>query len=300
MKKTNKSTTAEPFSRTDLAIEDFDGLDGTESQREEKYGEIFLSSLHILTDAAAERLKRPRGEYITISFPPFFELSEKDHETLVAVVSRELLRLALKNTEKKDFSVMIVGLGNRQMTPDAVGPLAADGVEATAHLRDLAPEIFNESKMRSVFVISPGVSGQTGIESAELVRSAINAANPDLAIVIDALASLSCHRLGTTVQITDTGISPGAGVGNHRTNFNKESLGIPIIAIGVPTVVNSSVLIEEALLKSGITLKELPNELSTVLEQGRSFFVSGKDCDAVSKRSAEIISAAINRSFGTV
>ena len=210
------------------------------------------------------------------------------------------MRLALKNTEKKNFSVLIVGLGNRHMTPDAVGPLAADGVEATAHLRDLAPEIFNELNMRAVFVISPGVSGQTGMESAKLVRSAINTAKPDLAIVIDALAALSCDRLGTTIQITDTGISPGAGVGNHRANFNKDSLGIPIIAIGVPTVVNSSVLIEEALIKSGIMLEELPSELSDVLEQGRSFFVSGKDCDAVSKKSSELISAAINQAFGTV
>lgn len=149
--------------------------------------------------------------------------------------------------------------------------------------------------MRSISAITPGVSGQTGIDSYELVSGAVKTVRPDLVIAIDALASRSVERLATTIQITDSGITPGSGIGNHTKALNKTSLGIPVIAIGVPTMVSSSTLVYDTLEQSGVS--DISKELQQVLENGKSFYVTTNDCDEVVNKLSKLISSALNKAF---
>ena len=148
---------------------------------------------------------------------------------------------------------------------------------------------------REVAAITPGVTGETGIETFEIIMSAVKAVDPTLVICVDALASRSVDRLGCAMQITDTGVSPGAGVGNHRKEISFETVGVPVISIGVPTVVQSSTLVYDALEKAGI--EDIADPLRNVLENGRSFFVTPKNTDVAVKSQAELIAAAINKAF---
>lgn len=291
-----------PVVRTDLAVEAYDGSDGTEYTtddcKEGESGKIGVSRLRIVTEAAEKRLGRPRGMYITVTSPGFGELDDGGVDRLAGMVSAELSAMARRLTGRDDSDVMIAGLGNREMTPDAVGPETASRVSATRHVRRIDPDLFGRMGCRAISVLAPGVTGQTGIETAELLRAAVRAAEPDIVIAVDALAARSCERLGCTVQISDTGISPGSGVGNDRCGLDRESLGVPVIAVGVPTVVNSAVLVSEALGEAEMLPDSgLPDKLEAVLKRGRSFYVSPRESDVITRRAAVILSRAIENAF---
>ncbi len=308
-KGSGKKRLRRAFARTDLACEAWDGSSGvicSEESTEAAAVTVSVTRMRIVTRAAAERLGRRRGNYITAaSGRSFSELDELSAEAFSGILKKELRQLCESLCDRPidaGFGVLVAGLGNSDMTADAVGPECAAMISATRHLRELEAGIYGALGCSAISVVTPGVLGQTGIESAELLRGAVKAAAPDLVIAVDALAARSCERLGRTVQLSDTGITPGSGVGNERKALTRTTLGVPVISIGVPTVVDSSTLVWEALQKAGMTGSdeddELPPALREVLENGRSFFVSPREGDVITKQAAKMIAAAIEGVFG--
>ena len=235
-----------------------------------------VSSLAVATDEESKRCGKERGNYITVSFDPLHLLPS---EAIISVgkTTASELRLLADTIAPHRERVLIAGLGNRHLTSDSLGPLCVDGINVTRHLKKSEPSLFKALEVCETAAFSPGVVGQTGIETLELILGAIETVRPDLLIVIDSLASRSVERLSSTIQLTDSGIAPGSGIGNRRRTISKASTGVPTIAIGAPTVVSSSTLVCDVLERSGID--EIPPELESVLSTGRSFFVSPKECD---------------------
>ena len=289
-------------SGSDLALESYDGSEGTEYSEEKSYtaagGEISVIRLKIMTGKASGRMGRPIGEYVTVKAPPFSELEDDELKEVAGIISFELGRMA-SGFGLGNGGILVAGLGNRELTADAVGPLTAVRIPATRHLASFSKELFDSVGYREISVLIPGVTGQTGIETLELMRAAVKEACPSIVVAVDALASRSCSRLGNTVQISNTGISPGSGVGNERSGLDRDTLGIPVISVGVPTIVNSRVLVEDVLERSGFATENygLPEEIKEVLNTGKSFFVSPKDCDVLVKRSAVLLSDALTDAF---
>ncbi len=285
---------------TDLACERYraDTKAKDVGYKQTKIGNITVGELNIDSEKEAKKQGISLGHYTTLFFEPLSDMQENEQEEVSAVLAKKLKEYALKTTEKsslRDISVLIVGLGNRYITADAVGPLTVKYVTATRHIATEAPELFNCYFGSKISVIAPGVMSQTGIESSEIVESVCKKLSPDLVVAIDSLASRSCDRLATTIQLCNTGITPGSGIGNSRETLNLKRLGVPVIAIGVPTVVESSTLVYDAISKA-----ELPSfsaELEKILKSGKSFFVSPKDSDIVTENSARVISSSINSVF---
>ena len=262
--------------RTDLAREclgDTPYLAGTaQTEYPFSHGEIHI--VDVQTPQAASVLGKPCGRYVTITTGRLWLMDDagvRAVERAVRTAVCELMHRVCPWCKR----VLYVGLGNRLLTVDAIGARVLDRLPVTRHLKEQAPELAGEIES-AAFV--PGVVGQTGIETAELVKGAVDHVRPDVVIVIDALAARSTERLATTIQLTDTGISPGSGMGNHRMGLTEETLGIPVLAVGIPTIVDSATLVLEALAQAGMS-EELPEALSEILENGRSFFVTRKDSD---------------------
>ena len=228
--------------RTDLAVEAAEphrltADDVEQDSRQE--GDMTLTRIRILSDKGEASIGKPRGRYITAALPRLTD--EERHLTDYArSIGRELAALL-----PPEGTVLVVGLGNRTVTPDALGPTTADMVLATRHIRGEFARTAGLTDLRPTAVVAPGVLGQTGTESSELVRGVCREIHPGAVIVIDALAARSVARLGRTVQLCDTGIAPGSGVGNDRRPLNREVLGVPVIGMGVPTVVDAATLVEE-------------------------------------------------------
>ena len=217
-----------------------------------------------------------------------------------SVLSRELRDMAtamLSRTIDRNTRVLIAGLGNADMTADALGPGTVRRLTATRHLKAHDESLYHALGCCELAAIAPGVLGQTGIESGELVKGAVAHVKPHLVVAVDALAARSCDRLAATVQITDGGLSPGAGVGNFRLAMDETTLGCPVIGVGIPTVVDSSTLVYDALSQAGMG-ESIPTELTKILENGRSFIVSPKDCDMVTELSCRLLAKAIDLAFG--
>ena len=240
--------------RTDLALEArelwqesaekatrLNGVKATK-QRAEGYP---VTRVDILDERGEQALGKPRGTYRTVDLTTFWQRTSDFFERAVRAVAGQLKDLLPGNGP-----VLVVGLGNGAMTPDAIGPLAADSVLVTRHLIAAMPKHF--SGFRPVAVFRTGVLGTTGVESAEAVRGLVEQVQPALVIAIDALASRRVGRVCTTVQLSDTGIIPGSGVGNHRAALNQETLGVPVFSIGIPTVVDAATLAADLLEESGI------------------------------------------------
>ena len=296
-----RSAENENYTRTDLACEWSKGgqkdMPGTRF-RQERWAKGMLQSLCICNEQAAKRLGRPVGEYVTVCCGAIWKLEPSDQQKLEEVVARVLLRLVKQETGKTaggELSVLVVGLGNSEITADAVGPMAVRELLVTRHLRSQEPDIFQRMGCCAVSALSPGVLGQTGIEVAEVVAGAVRRCRPDAVIAIDALAARSCQRLAATVQISNTGISPGSGIGNDRCALNKQGLGIPVIALGIPTVVDSSTLVYDALHQAGI--RQVDERLRSILENGKRFYVSPKEADLITGRTAQVVAHAINRAL---
>lgn len=233
--------------RTDLALERRDlynkahnvekDIEGIETENEKIDENIAISRVKITNEKGEEALGKPKGNYITIDFKNLKIATVNEIENASKVVTKELKTLLEKHINLKD-PILVVGLGNIYVTPDALGPKVINEVDITRHLIQYMPEVLDENT-REVSAVSPGVLGTTGIETLEILKGIVDNVKPKLVIVIDALASRSIERISSSIQLADTGIVPGAGVGNTRKEISEKSLGIPVIGLGIPTVVEA-------------------------------------------------------------
>lgn len=276
--------------RTDLALEakeqkssQTDGVD-----IEIRHGnKLKITSMHVRTTDAAQKLQKPVGNYITIEHMPLTDTVRDAHE------QTETLADELRTMLPSDGAVLVAGLGNGDITPDALGVRSAAAVLATRHITGEWARCAGLDNLRPVSVISPGVLGQTGIESAEMIGSIVRSIKPSAVVVIDSLASRSLSRLGCTVQLTDTGISPGAGVQNSRAEISKDTLGVPVIAVGVPTVVDAQTLMLDILGHDKINAEEQKK----LTPRGERMIVTPSEIDLLIDRASAIIGMALNRAL---
>ena len=244
--------------RTDLAVEAavncrFEQEDVV--QQTEKSGRLTLHRTRILTPRGAAAVGKPKGRYITACLPPLTD-DERDLSRHAALIGKELAAML-----PPEGTVLVVGLGNRTVTPDALGPATADLVLATRHIGGEFARAAGLTDLRPTAVVTPGVLGQTGTESSETVRGVCREIHPCAVIVVDALAAGEAQRLGRTVQLCDSGIAPGSGVGNDRRPLNREVLGVPVIAMGIPTVV-------DAAMEGCAPMMVTPREIDLMIARG--------------------------------
>lgn len=291
---------------TDLALEtkekfeeDHVEIRGVEIQEDyDKEKDIRRTVVKIKTENGARAMGRPQGIYITLEAPNMSVPDEDYHREISAELSRHLKKLL---PVKEDMKVLVVGLGNREITPDALGPDVVSNLRITRHIiKEYGVQGMGEEHAHSVSGIAPGVMAQTGMETMEIIRGVIEETQPDVVIAVDALAARSIRRLNRTIQITDTGIHPGSGVGNHRTGLTEETLGVKVIGIGVPTVVDGATIVHDAMAHLLDTLEE--TEKKEFLEEMiapslHSMFVTPKDVDETIKRLAYTISEGLNMAF---
>lgn len=239
--------------RTDLAMETHQlvagirgpSVPGVESYTEEK-GKTKITRVIIQTPEAGQALGKKPGYYVTVESPALRGRDKDELEEVAQLIAAELRTFIAGFNLSDDASGLVVGLGNWNATPDALGPKVVEKILVTRHLFESAPPE-KSGGLRPVCAVSPGVLGITGIETKEIVAGIVQRVKPAFILVIDALASRSTERMGSTVQIANTGINPGSGVGNHRLGLTTESLGVPVIAVGVPTVVEARTIIHDAL-----------------------------------------------------
>ena len=248
-------------------------------------GDVHITKVVIETKNGAKMLGKPMGIYITLEAPAMTEPEEDYHQEISEVLAREL-RSVLPDPDREQ-SILVVGLGNREVTADSLGPNVVDNLFVNRHIvREYGKVAYNRSRMHQVSSLIPGVMAKTGMESAEIIRGVIGETKPDMVIVIDALAARSTKRLNRTIQITNTGIHPGSGVGNHRNAITQESLQIPVLALGVPTVVDAATIVGDAMGERPVTLKELNN-----------MYVTTKDVDQQIQQISHILCDGINKAL---
>ena len=262
--------------------------------------DIKVTTVEIKDEHGAKMMGKPIGTYITIEAPKLKESDESYHEPISEEIAKYIKQLS-NNVKSKE--VLVAGLGNREVTPDILGPMVVDHLFVTRHLIEQYGEEFQQKhKLGNVAAIAPGVMAQTGMETSEIIRGIVEQTHPKLVIVIDALAARNVNRLNTTVQLTDTGISPGSGVGNHRNALNKETLGVDVIALGVPTVVDAATIVHDTLEtfmnKSGFSEEEIQQFTHQVSQETiHNMFVTPKNIDDTVKRISYTISEALNQCF---
>lgn len=283
--------------RTDLALEARESVENTGAKmrgiRVEEYDlekqEIHVTKVFVDTKNAASALGKPMGIYVTIEADSLVEPDEGYHREISECLAEELMQLLAKREEQ---SVLVVGLGNREVTADALGPQVLDNLFITRHMVKIyGKAAVGEGNVNLISCIEPGVMAKTGMETAEIVSGVIEETLPNVVLVVDALAARSTKRLNRTIQITNTGIQPGSGVGNHRNALTEETLGIPVIAVGVPTVVDAATIVEDALEKLMGSEKVFGRNSFPDLN---NMYMTGKDVDEVIKRVSYTISEGIN------
>lgn len=305
--------------RTDLALEakemvseekdvEIPGVKVT--VEEDPEWDITVTWVEIFNDEGQEIMHKPKGNYVTIESSAMKENDMDAHQELIVALTTMLKRIV---EVKRDDKVLVVGLGNRNVTPDALGPKVVEDLLVTRHLHDYLPDEINEA-VSSVSALAPGVMGQTGVETVEIVESLVSKIKPDLVICIDALASRKTSRVNATIQIADTGVQPGAGVGNHRAGINQDTLGVPVIAIGIPTVVDAATVVNDTIEYLIRAIKEQKGDSAMLLGALHDFdehekymlikevltpyvgelFVTPKDVDASIDRISGIISNGLN------
>ena len=320
MYQNKQNSTLKSFSvRTDLAIEarelaqqnaqEADRLDGVDVSTKED-PDYFLTHVRIHSEEGSRLMGKPKGDYITLESEKLKENDAECHEKIIKILA-ENIRSLVKFGE--DDCILVAGLGNWNITPDALGPKVVSKILVTRHLQGTLPEEIEET-VRPVAAVSPGVMGITGIETGEILKGIVDKLHPSLLIAIDALAARRSNRINAAIQMSDTGVAPGAGVGNQRMMLDKENLGIPVIAIGVPTVVDAATLVND-------TMDRILEEMMQQTEKGSEFyktlqsleqeekyqmiadilgpytgnmFVTPKEVDAVVDRLANIIANAVN------
>ncbi|MCL2531697.1 MAG: GPR endopeptidase [Oscillospiraceae bacterium] len=268
--------------RSDLALECMDinqKLPGVHCH-EDDHGEFRLTRLHVQNEQGARALGKPVGHYVTVELPPLGDYADV-YGAAMHCIAEELHRLL-----PKQGTVLVAGLGNHSMTPDALGPLCCQQVLATRHIAAELAKSAGLGKLRPVSTLTPGVLGRTGMESSELIAAAVQALQPAAVIAADALAARSLSRLGCTVQMSNAGIVPGSGVGNARQQICESALGVPVIALGVPTVVDAATLVSE--------LSDCqPNDA----QRCKTMMVTPREIDLLVQRAAKLCSMAINRAL---
>ncbi len=295
--------------RTDLALENTErftqdhveirGVVIRENYDEEK--DIRTTVVKIETENGAKAMGKPQGTYITLEAPNMSIPDEDYHREISEEIARHLRRLI---DLKRERSILVIGLGNREITPDALGPNVVGNLRITRHIiREYGVSGIGEEQAHRVSGLIPGVMAQTGMETLEIVQGVVAETKPDVVIAIDALAARSTRRLNRTIQITDTGINPGSGVGNHRDALNRETLQVKVIGIGVPTIVDAATIVHDAMAHLLDTLDEA--EQKEFLEEMisphlHSMFVTPKDVDETVKRLGYTISEGLNIAFAEV
>ena len=307
--------------RTDLASERRDiyrkanslenEIDGIESEKEEINEKISVERVRITNKQGEEAIGKPIGNYITIDIKKLKIAQDEDIENSAEILSNELKKVLEEHIDKQG-EVLVVGLGNIYVTPDALGPKVINEIEVTRHIINYLQQYVNEGT-RMVSAISPGVLGTTGIETVEILKGIVDNIHPKLVIVIDALASRSIERISSTIQLSDTGIIPGAGVGNKRSEISEATLGIPVIAIGIPTVVETAVLVNDSLdlfitklqneAKSNDYLNQLKEKdnyeeiKEALMPSDYNLIVTPKEIDDLIENMSEIVAMGINQSM---
>ena len=310
------------FPRTDLAIEISDvlKLDQSEdyqipgveiTEKSEENGEIKVTRVRILNVEGEKQMGKPKGDYITIECAGMKQNNPSLHEKVIDLLAQSITSL-LPEHKGRPLNVLVIGLGNRFATPDTLGPKVANQVFVTRHVALKAPELI-EDDVAHLSSFAPSVMGLTGIETAEIIRGVAENVKPDCIIAIDALAARSVSRINSTIQISDTGISPGAGVGNKRKELNETTVGCKVIAVGVPTVVDTATLVSDTLSEiTQLMIKEAehspifdllkeasyqdyyPLVKEALGEEIKELFVTPKEIDEIIEYLASIISNGIN------
>ena len=303
--------------RTDLALErrdiyqkinklqEIDGIEGTEEQINDK---IKVSRVKITNQNGENAIGKPIGNYTTIDVKGLKLATDEDIQKTAETLTNELKKMIDIHTDKQG-EILIVGLGNIYVTPDSLGPKVINEIDVTRHIQKYLPQYLDEGT-RVVSAISPGVLGTTGIETVEILKGIVENINPKLLIVIDALASRSIERISSTIQISDTGIVPGAGVGNTRQEISQSSLGIPVVAIGIPTVVELATLVSDGIdiFIDSLQEKAESNEYLNKLQQDDKYeevkealnvgeynmIVTPKEIDDLIENMKDIVARGIN------
>lgn len=264
---------------------------------------IIVTKVHIMNKNGAKKMGKPKGKYITIESPDM-ESDDEIKDLTASCLAQELSNIMSGIISgKKEASVFVAGLGNREVTPDMLGPLVTDNLYITRHIyNEYGEEAFAGDEPMVVSAIAPGVMAQTGIEAAHILKGIVSDMSVDCMIVIDALASRSVSRLNTTIQITDTGICPGSGVGNHRMGIDRESMGVPVIAVGVPTVVDAFTIINDSLRKhmgnQGYDDETISDIMKNIdLPETENMIVTPKNIDEAVRSISEVIAKAMNILF---
>lgn len=266
--------------RTDLAIEAREFYNRQENRGEipgvevdvDKQENYTVTRVKVLEDVGAHIIGKPKGNYITIEVPNLRENDKDLHDETGKILAREVGSIVKLNDQSV---ILVVGLGNWNVTPDALGPRVVEHLLVTRHIKEYVPDQIDEG-VRSVCAVAPGVLGITGIETSEIIRGIVDRVKPDLVIAIDALASRKMERISTTIQLADTGINPGSGVGNNRKELSHDSMGVPVLAIGVPTVVDAATMASD-------TIDMVVDSLISESQQGGEFYNMLKDMDKTEK-----------------
>jgi spore protease len=269
--------------RSDLALECREPLRQTDGMQcvQEETPDYKLTRMQVLTDEGARAVGKPLGAYVTIELPPIGDYAELFGEGM------ERVALELRRMLPPKGPVLVVGLGNGNMTPDALGPCCCAQVLATRHISGELARSAGLGALRPVTCLIPGVVGRTGIESGELISAAVQAVQPAAVVAVDALAARQLSRLGCTVQLTNSGVVPGSGVGNARLEISAKTLGVPVVALGVPTVVDAATLVHD-----------LANSAQEhVLKESETMMVTPREVDLLIERAAKLCAMAINRAL---
>ena len=293
--------------RTDLALETReiykkaqnleDEVPGVETKIDDSDKDFLFTHVKVLSEEGASALGKPIGDYITIESKYMNDEVENIDNKIIdkmAYVIKDISHIVKKDT------VLVVGLGNSDVTPDALGPKVVDNLSITRHLIEYAPELVNENT-RAVSAIVPGVLGTTGIETGEIVKGIVEKIQPNLVVVVDALAAKDMNRISRTIQISNTGITPGSGVKNNRFSITSESLGVPVIAIGVPTVVGVPTIVNEAIEYVAVKFEDVKsplknkNYMQDILEnKDFDFMVTPNDIDDIISNLSRLVADGIN------
>ncbi len=306
--------------RTDMAVERRDlyrkankiedEIDGIECE-EEELEDIKVTRVSVTNETGETALQKPIGNYITIDVKKINNIETEKEDKIVEIIAKELSKVVDKHIQKQE-EIMIVGLGNLYSTPDSLGSRVVNEVEITRHIKLYLPQYIDENT-RSISAISPGVLGTTGIESAEIIRGIVDKIKPKMIIAIDSLCSKSVSRINKSIQISDTGIVPGGGVGNARDELSEKTLGIPVVAIGVPTVVEMASITNDCLdlfiedlqkkAESNDVLNKLKDEdnyekiKGALIPNDYNFIVTPKEIDELIDSMKDIISRGINEAL---
>lgn len=286
--------------RTDLAVEAHKiaakagEIDGVTREEEQNDG-VTVTRVHVLNEQGKKAIGKPIGTYVTVETEDIGSAGD-DYSIAVDAIAREIAAML---APIGSGLVLVAGLGNDVMTPDALGPRCVRNVLVTRHIAGELTGIAGLEGLRAVAAVSPGVLGQTGVETGEIIKAVVQSISPSAVIAVDALASRSASRLGNTVQIADTGITPGSGVGNARFAVTRESLNVPVISIGVPTVVDAVTLAIDVLEQSGIAAGQQEEDKIRACVQpgGISLFVTPRSVDMLVEHAAKLVGKAINKAL---